>query len=200
MRYQNLILAAAVLALACATWLERPKTVTAQTTYSQPVKVVNAGASQAVPVQPQGTTPVNGTVTVGNDSAHPVPTAAAGSEVILSGKCTIPANSQVPVCFPGGSIAATGIVFESITCSALGQANDTVYAAVYGLKSDFYFPLQHVGVLTYNLAGPTPSSDIYSGTQNFRLYTQGDTATIMVSRQSAAATQVSCSLNGWRYQ
>jgi hypothetical protein len=58
----------AVLALAFATWLERPRPVTAQSTYTQPVKVMNAGSSQAIPVSPTGTTPVSGTVTVGNSS------------------------------------------------------------------------------------------------------------------------------------
>ena len=84
MTKRETILVALVLAVACATWLDRPKSVTAQTTYSQPVKVVNSGGSQAVPVS--GSVTVGNTVPVTVGNTVPV---TVGNTVAVSGAVSV---------------------------------------------------------------------------------------------------------------
>lgn len=220
MRYQNLFLAVAVLALACATWLERPRTVSAQATYSQPVKVMNAGASQAVPVSGTvsvgGTVPVNGTVNVGNTvpvsgtvvvgNTNPIPVlpGLGGTPYDQTGYCSIQGGSNY--CTISFTPPDPGEwVMESIGCSGSAASGDSVVAEFS--YEDHYaqnnrtldFPLQRA-------ATQQVGSDFFANNLLLRAYTDRGRTKVSLSRYTASgpdtsATSVtfSCVVSGLKY-
>ena len=182
---------------------------TAQAPYSQPVKVVNTGASQAVPVQTQGTTPVSGTVTIGNSSipitaASPIPVAPGlgGTPYDQTGYCSNTSGSNY--C----SIAITPPdpgewAIESIGCSGSAAPGDSVVAEFsyedhYAQNSrTLDFPLQRIA--------SQGSSDFYAANLLLRTYTDRGRTKVSLSRYNASGPDTSgtytfsCVVSGLKY-
>jgi hypothetical protein len=218
MRYQNLILAAAVLALACATWLERPKPVNAQTTYSQPVKVMNTGALQAVPVSGtvsvDNTVPVSGTVSVGNtvgvsgtvnvgNSILPVQPALSGTPIAFTGSCQPGANWSNPctAVWPD-PMSQKLIVIESLSCYVIAANSITFMGQLTwdtgSTQPTLRFPISNSGV--YNGQG----FYAYTGNLQLRAYSSPNTRiNLQVFNSDAPGTSapypVYCSVSGVQY-
>jgi len=185
---------------------------TAQTPYSQPVKVVNTGSSQAVPVLPQGITPVSGTVTVGNSSiavtaASPIPVTPGlgGTPYDQTGYCSITGGSNY--C----SITITPPdpgewVMESIGCSGSAASGDSVIAELS--YEDHY--AQNTRTLDFAVpraATQQVGSDFFATNVLLRAYTDRGRTKVGLSRYTAASgpdvssTSVtfSCVVSGLKY-
>jgi hypothetical protein len=215
---KNTLLALAVVAALCLVipWRQ----TVAQTPYSSPVRVVNSGASQAIPVSPQGTTPVSGTVTVGNTvpvtgtvtvgntASNPIPVlpGLGGTPYDYTGYCTILGGSNYcSITITPPPEPATWVM-ESIGCSGSAATGDSVIAELsyedrYAQNSrtlDFAVPraaTQQVG------------SDFFATNQLLRTYTKWGRTKVGLSRYTAAlgpdvsssSVTFSCVVSGLQY-
>jgi len=179
---------------------------TAQTTYSQPVKVVNSGAAQAVPVSGTvnvgNTVPVTGTVTVGNTNPIPVLPGLGGTPYDQSGYCATTSGSNycsITITPPDPGTW----VMESIGCSGSAAPGNSVVAefsyedhhAQNNRTLDF--PLQKVAA--------QGSSDFFAGNLLLRAYTDRGRTNVSLSRYNASGPDTSgtytfsCVVSGLKY-
>jgi hypothetical protein len=222
---KTLLAAAVVTALALfMPWQPTP----AQTPYSSPVRVMNSGASQAVPVSGTvnvgnsgssqalpvtgtvnvgNTVPVTGTVVVGNTATNPIPVlpGLGGTPYAQSGYCTI--NGGTNYCnieiTPPPETATW--VMESIGCSGSAASGDSVIAEFS--YEDTY--AQHGRTLDFAVqraATQGVGSDFYATNLLLRAYTKGGRTKVGLSRYTASGPDVSgnsvtfsCIVSGLQY-
>ena len=217
MKRTILAVSAAMFLIVCI--LSLPHHTTAQTPYSQPVRVTNAGVSQAVPVLPQGTTPVSGTVSVGNTvpvtgsvavtntATNPIPVLPrlGGTPYDRSGYCSI--NGGTNYCSiqitPDNPDPGTWVI-ESIGCSGSAPPGDSVLAELS--YEDHYSGNSRTLDFSLPRAATQGGSDFYATNQLLRAYTIGGRMHVGLSRYTASGPDVgsssgtfSCVVSGLMY-
>ena len=209
---KRIILAAGTtVLLAIIGLISLPRHTAAQATYSTPVKVVNTGASQAVPVAVEGTTPVSGTVTIGNSSIPVTISNGAGQNVPVTvsvtpwdwySSCSIGASSPPPTGCNLSTTAVQGSIIQTISCHGEFPPGDTAWVAMtYKSYTDpvdiqfreVEFPLQRVGLSV------DAGLDEYSGVQNVSVPALSAFRLHVAHSSTQASGTVYCTVSGFQY-
>jgi hypothetical protein len=156
----------------------------------------------------QGTTPVSGTVTVGNTcipvtiSTNPgqsVPVAVGVTPWDWNSSCSIGASSPPPTACSLGTNIGQGLIVQTVSCHGQFPPGDTAWGDMQYMNvtdsryRDVEFPLLRVG------PGVDTGKDEYSGVQNVSVPAMEPLNLYVVHSSTQATGTIYCTVAGFQY-